>query len=92
MRSSGLSLARFTSLSVLSFWWFWGREILAREDHKSFNYDVVFYLSFFGVIAMLAVNVIWVRDGYLYNIALAINLAYGFMTFVRLVTAAQAQD
>jgi hypothetical protein len=41
---------------------------------------------------MLAVNVIWVRDGYLYNIALAINLAFGFMTFVRLVTAAQAQD
>ena len=70
----------------------WGREILSREDHKSFNYDVVFYLSFFGVIAMLAVNVIWVRDGYLYNIALAINLAYGFMTFVRLVTAAQGQD
>lgn len=70
----------------------WGREILSREHHKSLNYDLVFYLSFFGVIAMLGVNVVWVRDGYLYNIALAINLAYGFMTFVRLVTAAKRQS
>ena len=41
---------------------------------------------------MLGVNVVWVRDGYLYNIALSINLAYGFMTFVRLVTAAKRQN
>ena len=70
----------------------WGREILLREHHKSHNYDLLFYLSFFGVIAMLGINVVWVRDGYLYNIALAVNLAAGFMSFGRLVAAAKRQD
>ena len=41
---------------------------------------------------MLVANVIWVSDSYLYYIALAVNLAYGFMTFVRLVTAAKRRD
>ena len=34
---------------------------------------------------MLAINALVVKDAYLYNIALMVNLGYGFMTFVRLV-------
>ncbi|MEL0152649.1 MAG: hypothetical protein VW779_05460 [Halieaceae bacterium] len=58
----------------------------------SFDYNAVFFMSFVGVIGMLVANVIWVSDGHLYYIALAVNLAYGFMTFVRLVTAAKRHD
>ena len=70
----------------------WAREALNKEQVASFDYNAVFFMSFVGVIGMLIANVIWVSDGYLYYIALAVNLAYGFMTFVRLVTAAKRRD
>ena len=60
-------------------------QFVKRQQHKTISYDSIFYLSFVGVIIMLAVNALFVKDAYLYSIALMVNLGYGFMTFVRLV-------
>ena len=69
-----------------AFLLYWGLEIWGKDRPKSEPYDFIFFILFCGVVAMLAVNVTLVRDGYLYFLALAINLVYGFVTFVRLVT------
>ena len=68
---------------------FYALDIYERKAYKYFNYDIFFYLSFFGVIAALTINVFYIKDSSLYCFALVTNLAYGFMTFVRLVVPSE---
>ena len=60
-------------------------EIIQKERYKKLNYDILFYLSFFVVIALLVFNVLYIQDAYLFHIALVINLAYAFASFYTLV-------
>ena len=60
-------------------------DIIKKERYKKLNYDILFYLSFFVVIALLVFNVLYIQDAYLFHIALVINLAYAFASFYTLV-------
>ena len=60
-------------------------DIIQKESYKKINYDILFYLSFFFVIALLIFNALYIQDAYLYHIALEINLAYAFVSFYTLV-------
>ena len=60
-------------------------DIIKKESYKKINYDILFYLSFFFVIALLIFNALYIQDAYLYHIALEINLAYAFVSFYTLV-------
>ena len=59
-------------------------DIIKKERYKKINYDIVFYFSFFFVIALLIFNALYIQDAYLYHIALEINLAYAFVSFYTL--------
>ena len=60
-------------------------DIIQNERYKKLNYDILFYLSFLVVIALLVFNVLYIQDAYLFHIALVINLAYAFASFYTLV-------
>ena len=60
-------------------------DIIKKESYKKINYDILFYFSFFFVIALLIFNALYIQDAYLYHIALEINLAYAFVSFYTLV-------
>tara|TARA_B100000700_G_scaffold23645_1_gene22953 strand:- start:256 stop:741 length:486 start_codon:yes stop_codon:yes gene_type:complete len=60
-------------------------DIIKKESYKKINYDILFYFSFFFVIALLIYNALYIQDAYLYHIALEINLAYAFVSFYTLV-------
>ena len=60
-------------------------DIIKNEGYKKINYDILFYFSFFFVIALLIYNALYIQDAYLYHIALEINLAYAFVSFYTLV-------
>ena len=60
-------------------------DIIKKESFKKINYDILFYFSFFFVIALLIFNALYIQDAYLYHIALEINLAYAFVSFYTLV-------
>ncbi len=60
-------------------------DIIKKERYKKLNYDILFYISFFVVIALLVFNVLYIQDAYLFHIALVINLAYAFASFYTLV-------
>ena len=60
-------------------------DIIQKESYKKINYDILFYFSFFFVIALLIYNALYIQDAYLYHIALEINLAYAFVSFYTLV-------
>ena len=64
-------------------------DIIKTEAYKNINYDILFYLSFFLVIALLIFNALHVQDAYLYHIALEINLAFAFVSFYTLVMPAK---
>jgi hypothetical protein len=51
-------------------------QFVKRQQHKTISYDSIFYLSFVGVIIMLAVNALFVKDAFLYSIALMVNLGF----------------
>ena len=60
-------------------------DIIKKERYKKINYDILFYFSFFFVIALLIFNALYIQDAYLYHIALEINLAFAFVSFYTLV-------
>ena len=60
-------------------------DIIKTESYKNINYDILFYLSFFVVIALLIFNALYIQDAYLFHIALEINLAFAFVSFYTLV-------
>ena len=60
-------------------------DIIRTESYKNINYDILFYLSFFFVIAVLIINALYIQDAYLFHIALEINLAFAFVSFYTLV-------
>ena len=60
-------------------------DIVKTERYKKINYDILFYFSFFVVIALLIFNALYIQDAYLFHIALVINLAYAFASFYTLV-------
>ena len=60
-------------------------DIIRTESYKNINYDILFYFSFFIVIALLIFNALYVQDAYLFHIALEINLAFAFVSFYTLV-------
>ncbi len=64
-------------------------DIIKTEAYKNINYDILFYLSFFLVIALLIFNALYKQDAYLYHIALEINLAFAFVSFYTLVMPAK---
>ena len=64
-------------------------DIIKTEAYKNINYDILFYLSFFLVIALLIFNALYIQDAYLYHIALEINLAFAFVSFYTLVMPAK---
>ena len=61
-------------------------DIIKKEIYKKINYDILFYFSFFFVIALLIFNALYIQDAYLFHIALEINLAFAFVSFYTLVT------
>ena len=60
-------------------------DIVKTERYKKINYDILFYFSFFVVIALLIFNALYIQDAYLFHIALEINLAFAFVSFYTLV-------
>ena len=60
-------------------------DIIRKESYKKINYNILFYFSFFIVIALLIFNALYVQDAYLFHIALEINLAFAFVSFYTLV-------
>ena len=64
-------------------------DIIKTEAYKNINYDILFYLSFFLVIALLIFNALYIKDAYSYHIALEINLAFAFVSFYTLVMPAK---
>jgi hypothetical protein len=60
-------------------------DIIKKESYKKINYDILFYFSFFFVIALLIFNALYIQDAYLFHIALEINLAFAFVSFYTLV-------
>ena len=60
-------------------------DIIRKESYKKINYDILFYFSFFIVIALLIFNALYIQDAYLFHIALEINLAFAFVSFYTLV-------
>jgi len=60
-------------------------DIIKKEIYKKINYDILFYFSFFFVIALLIFNALYIQDAYLFHIALEINLAFAFVSFYTLV-------
>ena len=59
--------------------------IIKKKRYKKINYDILFYFSFFIVIALLIFNALYIQDAYLFHIALEINLAFAFVSFYTLV-------
>ena len=64
-------------------------DIIKTEAYKNINYDILFYLSFFLVIALLIFNALYIQDAYLYHIALEINLAFAFRIFLHISNACE---
>ena len=60
-------------------------DIIKQKRYKKINYDILFYFSFFIVIALLIFNALYILDAYLFHIALEINLAFAFVSFYTLV-------
>ena len=60
-------------------------DIIKQKRYKKINYDILFYFSFFIVIAVLIFNALYIQDAYLFHIALEINLAFAFVSFYTLV-------
>ena len=60
-------------------------DIIKMQRYKKINYDILFYFSFFFVIALLIFNALYIQDAYLFHIALEINLAFAFVSFYTLV-------
>ena len=60
-------------------------DIIKKQRYKKINYDILFYFSFFFVIALLIFNALYIQDAYLFHIALEINLAFAFVSFYTLV-------
>ena len=60
-------------------------DIIKKGNYKKINYDILFYFSFFIVIALLIFNALYIQDAYLFHIALEINLAFAFVSFYSLV-------
>ena len=60
-------------------------DIIKQKRYKKINYDILFYFSFFFVIALLIFNALYIQDAYLFHIALEINLAFAFVSFYTLV-------
>jgi hypothetical protein len=60
-------------------------DIIKQKRYKRINYDILFYFSFFIVIALLIFNALYIQDAYLFHIALEINLAFAFVSFYTLV-------
>ena len=60
-------------------------DIVKSKTYLDFNYDRIYYFLFLLVIAILVLNVIFIKEAYLFHTALVINLAYGFVTFFNLV-------
>ena len=60
-------------------------DIIKKKRYKKINYDILFYFSFFIVIALLIFNALYIQDAYLFHIALEINLAFAFVSFYTLV-------
>ena len=65
-------------------------DIIRKESYKKINYDILFYFSFFIVIALLIFNALYIQDAYLFHIALEINLAFAFVSFYTLVIPPKA--
>jgi hypothetical protein len=57
-------------------------DIIKKKRYKKINYDILFYFSFFIVIALLIFNALYIQDAYLFHIALEINLAFAFVSFL----------
>ena len=60
-------------------------DIIKTKRYKEINYDILFYFSFFIVVALLIFNALYIQDAYLFHIALEINLAFAFVSFYTLV-------
>ena len=60
-------------------------DIIKTKRYKKINYDILFYFSFFLVIALLVFNALYIQDAYLFHIALELNLAFAFISFYTLV-------
>ncbi|MFL2698065.1 MAG: hypothetical protein ACJ0F4_02565 [Gammaproteobacteria bacterium] len=60
-------------------------DILKSKTYLDFSYDRIYYFLFLLVITLLILNVIFIKEAYLFHAALVINLAYGFVTFFNLV-------
>ena len=60
-------------------------DIVKSKTYLDFSYDRIYYFLFLLVIAILVLNVIFIKEAYLFHTALVINLAYGFVTFFNLV-------
>ena len=60
-------------------------DIIKTKRYKKINYDILFYFSFFLVIALLVFNALYIQDAYLFHIALELNLAFAFVSFYTLV-------
>ena len=60
-------------------------DIFKSKRYLDFSYDRIYYFLFLLVIAILVLNVIFIKEAYLFHTALVINLAYGFVTFFNLV-------
>jgi hypothetical protein len=60
-------------------------DIIKKKRYKKINYDILFYFTFFIVIALLIFNALYIQDAYLFHIALEINLAFAFVSFYTLV-------
>ena len=60
-------------------------DIVKSKSFLDFSYDRIYYFLFLLVIAILVLNVIFIKEAYLFHTALVINLAYGFVTFFNLV-------
>ena len=65
-------------------------DIIKTKRYKEINYDILFYFSFFIVIALLIFNALYIQDAYLFHIALEINLAFAFVSFYTLVIPPKA--
>jgi|TARA_B100000902_G_scaffold390770_1_gene440291 hypothetical protein len=60
-------------------------DIIKTKSYKKIDYDILFYFSFFLVIALLIFNALYIQDAYLFHIALELNLAFAFVSFYTLV-------
>ena len=60
-------------------------DIVKSKTYLDFSYDRIYYFLFLLVITLLILNVIFIKEAYLFHTALVINLAYGFVTFFNLV-------